>query len=102
MAGPWAALRGEEPYPTIKEACMSDDVQLLSRTFSACGVTTAKTTPHEDTFALLRYACGQCLQHNALATLTYILSDCGFSTEDISANHMVPTQGLLDVLLSHG
>jgi hypothetical protein len=104
MADPWAAGRGTEPYPTIKEACISDDVQLLARTFAAYGVTT--TNPDKD--ALLRYACRNCLQHNTLATLCYILYDCGFSTKNISVNDMFPfpKQGLstriLDVLLAYG
>jgi hypothetical protein len=94
----------EGPYPSIEEACRSDDVQSFSRIFLAEGVTT--TNHNEDHIALLHYACRQCFQYDAVATLTYILTDRGFSTDNISAYDMIPTQGLstriLDILLACG
>lgn len=94
----------EEPYPTIEEACRLDDVQLLSRTLLAQGVT---TTNHSETnLSLLRYACIQCFRFKALTTLAYILSDCGFSTDKISSIDVSHTPDLstrvIDVLLAYG
>jgi hypothetical protein len=95
----------EEPCPTIKEACRLDDVQLLSRTLLAQGITTTNVNDESSSW-LLHYACEQCFCYNALMALTYILSDLGFSTDNISCHDIprakdVSTQ-ILDVLLAHG
>lgn len=93
----------QEPFISINEACISGDVQSLSRIFSAHGVTA--TNHNKDHIALLHYACRQCFRCNAIAILTYILTECGYSTDNISCED-VGTQALsteiLDVLLAHG
>jgi hypothetical protein len=104
-AMPYYQRPNEEPCPTIKEACRLDDVQLLSRTLLAQGITATNINDDSSSW-LLHYTCQQCFEHSALAILTYILSDSGYSPDNISNHEMnrprdLSTQ-ILDVLLAYG
>ncbi|KAF2485057.1 hypothetical protein BDY17DRAFT_95911 [Neohortaea acidophila] len=94
----------EEPYLSIRKACETDDVDLLSRVITP-EMVAMKPMP-DRTFTLLDFACDTSIRHNATSVLSYVVSDCKFNVQSLDTGNIAGisnvSTGILDILLAHG